>query len=97
MLKYKSAPFYILDEIDAAMDLSHTENLGTIFSENFPDSQFIIISLKEGLYGSANVLYQTHLHDGQSMVSRKELWQNKAKAKGRLLLKDSNSTQKFNL
>jgi structural maintenance of chromosome 2 len=29
LLKYRPAPFYILDEIDAALDLSHTENIGT--------------------------------------------------------------------
>lgn len=28
LLLYKPAPFYILDEIDAALDLSHTENIG---------------------------------------------------------------------
>lgn len=30
LLKYKPAPFYILDEIDAALDSSHTENIGTL-------------------------------------------------------------------
>lgn len=77
MLKYRSTPFYILDEIDAALDLSHTENLGQIFSHHFPDSQFIIISLKEGLFGSANVLYKTSLHEGQSRVNRHVLRPNK--------------------
>lgn len=72
MLKYKSAPFYILDEIDAALDLSHTENVGQIIAENFPNSQFIIISLKEGLYENANVLYVTNLVDGHSRVTRRE-------------------------
>ena len=28
LLKYKPAPFYILDEVDSALDLSHTENIG---------------------------------------------------------------------
>ncbi len=28
LLLYKHAPFYILDEVDAALDLSHTENIG---------------------------------------------------------------------
>jgi structural maintenance of chromosome 2 len=30
LLLYKPAPFYILDEIDAALDVSHTENIGSI-------------------------------------------------------------------
>lgn len=28
LLKYKPAPLYILDEIDAALDLSHTQRIG---------------------------------------------------------------------
>ena len=38
LLKYNSAPFYIFDEVDAALDLSHTENLGNIISQHFPES-----------------------------------------------------------
>lgn len=29
LLKVKPAPVYILDEVDAALDLSHTQNIGT--------------------------------------------------------------------
>ena len=35
LLKYKPAPFYILDEVDSALDLSHTENIGIIIA-NIP-------------------------------------------------------------
>ena len=28
LLLYKPAPFYILDEVDSALDASHTENIG---------------------------------------------------------------------
>ena len=28
LLLYKPAPFYILDEVDSALDSSHTENIG---------------------------------------------------------------------
>ena len=38
LLLYKPAPFYILDEVDAALDLSHTENIGHMISNNFPQS-----------------------------------------------------------
>lgn len=70
MLKYKSSPFYILDEIDAAMDLSHTENIGRIISSHFPQSQFIVISLKEAMFSQARVLYRTSVSDGQSRIER---------------------------
>lgn len=30
LLKVKPAPVYILDEVDAALDLSHTQNIGML-------------------------------------------------------------------
>lgn len=39
MLKFKPAPFYILDEIDAALDISHTENIGKMIKNHFSQSQ----------------------------------------------------------
>ena len=70
MLKYRSAPFYILDEIDAAMDLSHTEGVGKLIKEEFEGSQFLVISLKKGMFSSANVLFKTNLNEGKSEVLR---------------------------
>lgn len=39
MLLYKPAPLYILDEVDAALDLSHTQNIGQMLKNHFKDSQ----------------------------------------------------------
>jgi structural maintenance of chromosome 2 len=39
LLKYKPAPMYILDEIDAALDLSHTQNIGHVLKTHFAESQ----------------------------------------------------------
>ena len=50
LLKYKPAPMYILDEIDAALDLSHTQNIGTMIKQHFPEAQFIVVSLKDGMF-----------------------------------------------
>ena len=36
LLKFKPAPIYILDEIDAALDLSHTQNIGKMIKTYFP-------------------------------------------------------------
>ena len=79
MLKYRPAPFYILDEIDSAMDLSHTENIGYIISTFFPESQFIVISLKGGLFNAANILFRTNLVDGRSQISRYDIKKDKKK------------------
>jgi len=70
LLRYQPAPFYILDEIDAALDLSHTENIGEMIMSHFPQSQFIIISLKEEFYNKANVVFQTSVVHGVSRVER---------------------------
>jgi len=56
--------------VDAALDLSHTQNIGRMIKSHFPQSQFIIVSLKEGMFNNANVIYRTRLVDGVSQVIR---------------------------
>jgi structural maintenance of chromosome 2 len=51
----KPTPLYILDEVDAAMDVRHTSNMGKLFKQHFPKSQFVVVSLKEGMFENANV------------------------------------------
>ena len=34
------------EEVDAALDLSHTQNIGRMIRAHFPYSQFIVVSLK---------------------------------------------------
>uniref|UniRef100_A0A8D8DRJ1 Structural maintenance of chromosomes protein n=1 Tax=Culex pipiens TaxID=7175 RepID=A0A8D8DRJ1_CULPI len=70
MLKYKPAPLYILDEVDAALDLSHTQNIGNMLKAHFTNSQFVIVSLKDGMFNNANVLFRTKFVDGMSGVTR---------------------------
>lgn len=45
MLLFKPAPIYILDEVDAALDLSHTQNIGQMLRTHFRHSQ---VRLKHG-------------------------------------------------
>ena len=70
LLRYKPAPIYIFDEIDAALDLSHTANLGLMLKQEFPESQFVVISLKDGMFSNANVLYRVSYVEGSSKVER---------------------------
>lgn len=70
LLQFKPAPMYILDEIDAALDLSHTQNIGSLFRTRFKGSQFVVVSLKEGLFTNANVLFRARFRDGTSIVER---------------------------
>ncbi|CAJ0748244.1 13808_t:CDS:10, partial [Entrophospora sp. SA101] len=68
LLQFKPAPMYILDEVDAALDLSHTQNIGQLLRTRFKGSQFIVISLKEELFNNANVLFIARFRDGTSIV-----------------------------
>ncbi|KAJ4778790.1 Structural maintenance of chromosomes protein [Rhynchospora pubera] len=70
LLLFKPAPLYILDEVDAALDLSHTQNIGRMIKAHFPHSQFIVVSLKEGMFNNANVIFRTKFVDGVSTVAR---------------------------
>uniref|UniRef100_A0A673I088 Structural maintenance of chromosomes protein 2-like n=1 Tax=Sinocyclocheilus rhinocerous TaxID=307959 RepID=A0A673I088_9TELE len=70
MLLFKPAPIYILDEVDAALDLSHTQNIGQMLRTHFTHSQFVVVSLKDGMFTNANVLFKTKFVDGISMVTR---------------------------
>jgi structural maintenance of chromosome 2 len=70
LLLFKPAPMYILDEVDAALDLSHTQNIGLMLRTHFSTSQFIVVSLKEGMFNNANVIFRTRFVDGISTVMR---------------------------
>ncbi|GMH85586.1 hypothetical protein TL16_g10275, partial [Triparma laevis f. inornata] len=70
MLLFKPAPMYILDEVDAALDLSHTQNIGNMLRTHFSQSQFIVVSLKEGMFNNANTIFRTKFVDGVSTVTR---------------------------
>ncbi|NXB23240.1 SMC2 protein, partial [Rhagologus leucostigma] len=77
MLLFRPAPVYILDEVDAALDLSHTQNIGQMLQTHFRHSQFIVVSLKDGMFNNANVLYKTRFMDGVSTIARYSQIQNR--------------------
>ncbi|KAL0630935.1 Structural maintenance of chromosomes protein 2 [Maublancomyces gigas] len=68
LLQFKPAPMYILDEVDAALDLSHTQNIGRLIKTRFKGSQFIVVSLKDGMFQNANKIFRTRFVDGTSVV-----------------------------
>ncbi|NXS93446.1 SMC2 protein, partial [Jacana jacana] len=80
MLLFRPAPIYILDEVDAALDLSHTQNIGQMLNTHFKRSQFIVVSLKDGMFNNANVLFKTKFVDGVSTIARYDQFQSKTTA-----------------
>lgn len=57
-------------QVDAALDLSHTQNIGAMLRTHFSHSQFLVVSLKEGMFNNANVIFRTKFVDGVSTVIR---------------------------
>jgi structural maintenance of chromosome 1 len=54
---YRPSPFFILDEVDAALDNTNVQKMTQyIKSKAGPDFQFIVISLKSLFYEQANSL-----------------------------------------
>lgn len=68
LLQFKPAPMYILDEVDAALDLSHTQNIGRLIKTRFKGSQFIVVSLEDGMFQNANRIFRTRFSEGTSIV-----------------------------
>ncbi|KAK6353242.1 Structural maintenance of chromosomes protein 2 [Orbilia brochopaga] len=72
LLQFKPAPMYILDEVDAALDLSHTQNIGRLIKTRFKGAQFIVVSLKDGMFQNANCIFRTRFQDGTSVVMQEK-------------------------
>lgn len=53
---FRPAPFFILDEIDAALDIINIKNVVRLIDSKKNEIQFIIISLKREIYSCADVL-----------------------------------------
>jgi len=66
-----SSPFYLLDEIDSNLDLEHALSLSCFIRESSKQSQFVIISLRDGVFTNADVLFLTKIEKGCSRVFRR--------------------------
>merc|ERR1719370_2779243 len=51
---YKPTPFYVMDEIDAALDFKNVSIVGHYIKERTSNAQFIIISLRNNMFELAN-------------------------------------------
>lgn len=69
----KPAPFYFLDEVDAALDRANSERLARLLREFARQSQVIMISHNEEVVRCADRVYGVLLRDGSSEVVGMEL------------------------
>ena len=60
--------FYILDEIDAALDKRNSERLAGLLKRYMQKGQYIIITHNDEVILSANTLYGVSMHDGISKI-----------------------------
>lgn len=53
---YQPAPFFVLDEIDAALDNTNIGKVASFIRERTDELQIVVISLKEEFYSHADAL-----------------------------------------
>lgn len=67
------APFYILDEVDAALDKKNTDKIAKLVVDYSKRAQFIIISHNDTMIKSADKVYGVSMENGVSKVVSLEL------------------------
>ena len=66
---HEPASFYILDEVDAALDKNNSEKLAKLIQKYSEKAQYIIISHNDGVITTANTLYGVSMDEhGMSKV-----------------------------
>src|SRR5437899_1847871 len=61
-------PFYVMDEIDAHLDVVNSRRLATLIRSRSGESQFIVISLKDTTISRAERVYGVYAEKGMSNV-----------------------------
>ncbi len=62
------APFYVLDEVDAALDTKNATLIGDMIKNASKESQFVVISHREQMISKADTLYGVYMEDGLSKI-----------------------------
>ncbi|MBU7029316.1 MAG: AAA family ATPase, partial [Theionarchaea archaeon] len=71
--RYKPAPFYVFDEIDAHLDDENVARVAEMIKRASEDTQFIVITLRDAMMASADILYGVSMVDGLSKIVSVEL------------------------
>lgn len=66
--EYRPYYFYILDEVDAALDKRNSERLSGLLQKHMKKGQYIIITHNDEVITKATTLYGVSMHDGISKV-----------------------------
>ncbi len=66
--RFKPAPFYILDEIEAALDKTNTKKIVELIKKYSENSQFIVITHNDLTIRSADCVYGVSMDNGESRL-----------------------------
>ncbi|ELA47023.1 hypothetical protein VCUG_01468 [Vavraia culicis subsp. floridensis] len=64
--KYSPSPFYVMDEIDAALDFRNVSLVANLIKEQ--EGQFLVISLRHDMFELANKLVGVYKTEGKSNI-----------------------------
>ena len=67
--EYQPASFYILDEIDAALDKHNSGRLSQLIRSYSGNAQYILISHNDALISEADTLFGVSMNDGISKIT----------------------------
>ncbi len=74
--QYRPAPFYILDEIDAALDKENSEKIGNLILKYGDRAQFLLITHNDATAQKAERIYGVSMQKGTSQILGVELEEN---------------------
>jgi chromosome segregation protein len=66
--EHKPYPFYVFDEIDAALDKRNSEKLAALLNQYMKAGQYVVITHNDALIMNSNILYGVSMHDGVSKI-----------------------------
>jgi len=66
--EYNPSPFYLLDEVDAALDKRNSEVLSKLIMKYADKSQYIVISHNDALISDADQIYGISMKEGISKI-----------------------------
>lgn len=61
--------FYVLDEVDAALDKRNSERLGALLKKYMQKGQYIVITHNDEIITNATNIFGVSMHDGISKVT----------------------------
>ncbi len=66
--RYKPSPFYVMDEVDAALDKPNTRKVAGLIKKHSKELQFIIISHNNEMINAAEQVFGVSMEEGESKI-----------------------------